>query len=198
MSEWLYQVTGKAWLALLFGIGILGWAGYAQWKASADTHGTAVEDLVVRSGSITGGSEVTETSKRRRGGTTTRRYFVLDAKLASGSTEKWRVDNAVGRSKLEPLIDEAIEVRLDPSDNNMVYEIKHKGRTVVSLADVQKIMESKDKVAATMATDKVTLVLGLIALLLGIVGLVIRQRLNKGLAAAQAAAVPTPAIGEKT
>ncbi|CAN7570003.1 hypothetical protein LJR084_004209 [Variovorax sp. LjRoot84] len=198
MSEWLYQVTGKAWLALLFGIGILGWAGYAQWKASADTHGTAVEDLVVRSGSITGGSEVTETSKRRRGGTTTRRYFVLDAKLANGSTEKWRVDNAVGRSKLEPLIDEAIEVRLDPSDNNMVYEIKHKGRTVVSLADVQKIMESKDKVAATMATDKVTLVLGLIALLLGIVGLVIRQRLNKGLAAAQAAAVPTPAIGEKT
>ena len=198
MSEWLYQVTGKAWLALLFGIGILGWAGYAQWKASADTHGTAVEDLVVRSGSITGGSEVTETSKRRRGGTTTRRYFVLDAKLASGSTEKWRVDNAVGRSKLEPLIDEAIEVGLDPSDNNMVYEIKHKGRTVVSLADVQKIMESKDKVAATMATDKVTLVLGLIALLLGIVGLVIRQRLNKGLAAAQAAAVPTPAIGEKT
>ncbi|CAN7555585.1 hypothetical protein LJR290_003917 [Variovorax sp. LjRoot290] len=198
MSEWLYQVTGKAWLALLFGIGILGWAGYAQWKASADTHGTAVEDLVVRSGSITGGSEVTETSKRRRGGTTTRRYFVLDAKLANGGTEKWRVDNAVGRSKLEPLIDEAIEVRLDPSDNNMVYEIKHKGRTVVSLADVQKIMESKDKVAATMASDKVTLVLGLIALLLGIVGLVIRQRLNKGLAAAQAAAVPTPAIGEKT
>ncbi|CAN7567014.1 hypothetical protein LJR130_004074 [Variovorax sp. LjRoot130] len=198
MSEWLYQVTGKAWLALLFGIGILGWAGYAQWKASADTHGTAVEDLVVRSGSITGGSEVTETSKRRRGGTTTRRYFVLDAKLANGGTEKWRVDNAVGRSKLEPLIDEAIEVGLDPSDNNMVYEIKHKGRTVVSLADVQKIMESKDKVAATMASDKVTLVLGLIALLLGIVGLVIRQRLNKGLAAAQAAAVPTPAIGEKT
>jgi hypothetical protein len=198
MSEWLYQVTGKAWLALLFGIGILAWAGYAQWKASGDTHGAMVEDLIVRSGSVTGGSEVTETSKRRRGSTTTRRYFVLDAKLADGSTEKWRVDNAVGRSKLEPLIDEAIEVRLDPSDDNMVYEIKHKGRTVVALADVQKIMETKDKVSATLATDKVTLVIGLVALLLGIVGLVIRQRLNKGFAAAEAAAVPTPVIGEKT
>lgn len=198
MSEWLYQVTGKAWLALLFGIGILGWAGYAQWKASADTHGAAVEDLVVRSGMVTGGSEVIETSKRRRGGSTTRRYFVLDAKLANGSTEKWRVDNAVDRSKLEPLIDAAVEVRLDPSDDNTVYEIKHKGRTVVALADVQKIMETKDKVSATLATDKMTLVFGLVALLLGIVGLVIRQRLNKGLAAAQAAAVPTPVIGEKT
>lgn len=198
MSEWLYQVTGKAWLALLFGIGILGWAGYAHWKASADTHGAAVEELVVRSGTVTGGSEVTETSKRRRGGSTTRRYFVLDAKLANGSTEKWRVDNSVGRSKLEPLIDEAVEVRLDPSDDNTVYEIKHKGRTVVALADVQKIMESKDKVAATLATDKVTLLFGLVALLLGIVGLVIRQRLNKGLAAAEAAVVPTPVIGEKT
>lgn len=198
MSEWLYQVTGKAWLALLFGIGILGWAGYAQWKASADTHGAAVEDLVVRSGMVTGGSEVIETSKRRRGGSTTRRYFVLDAKLANGGTEKWRVDNAVGRSKLEPLIDEAVEVRLDPSDDNTVYEIKHKDRTVVALADVQKIMETKDKVSATLATDKMTLVFGLVALLLGIVGLVIRQRLNKGVAAAQAAAVPAPVIGEKT
>lgn len=27
MRDWLYQVTGKAWLALLVGIGILGWAG---------------------------------------------------------------------------------------------------------------------------------------------------------------------------
>ncbi|MEJ1169824.1 hypothetical protein [Variovorax sp. CCNWLW235] len=197
MRDWFYQLTGKAWIALLFGIGILGWAGYAQFKAGAETHGTAVEDLVAKSGTIVSGSEITETTKRRRGGTTTRHYFVLDAKLADGSTEKWRVDHAIGRSKVEPLIDEAIEVRIDPSDNNLVYEAKLKGRPVVALADVQKIMENKDKVAASMATDKITLIVGAIALLLGIGGLFVRRRMASGHAAEQAATVQTPVIGEK-
>lgn len=193
MRDWLYQVTGKAWLALLVGIGILGWAGYAQFKAGADTHGTAVEDLVAKSGTIVSGSEITETTKRRRGGSTTRHYFVLDAKLADGSTEKWRVDYAIGRSKLEPLIDEAVDVRIDPSDNNLVYEVKLKGKPVVALADVQQIMESKDKAAASNATEKGTLILGTVALLLGIGGLFLRRRLGNS----QAAAVQTPVIGEK-
>lgn len=187
MRDWLYQVTGKAWIALLFGIGILGWAGYAQFKASSDTHGTAVEDLVAKSGTIVSGSEITETTKRRRGGSTTRHYFVLDAKVADGSTEKWRVDYAVGRQKLEPLIDEAVEVRVDPSDHNLVYEVKLKGQPVVSLADVQKIMENKDKAAASSATDKGTLIVGVVALLLGIGGLVLRRRLREGAVAEEAA-----------
>lgn len=197
MRDWFYQLTGKAWIALVFGIGILGWAGYAQFKASSDTHGTAVEDLVAKSGTIVSGSEVTETTKRRRGGSTTRRYFVLDAKLADGSTEKWRVDYAVGRSKLEPLIDEAVEVRVDPSDNNLVYEVKLKGKPVVSLADVQKIMEVKDKAAASSATDKGTLIVGAIALLLGIGGLFARRKIRDSYLAEQAGTVQTPAIGEK-
>ncbi|QGW82973.1 hypothetical protein [Variovorax paradoxus] len=197
MRDWFYQLTGKAWIALLFGVGILGWAAYAQFKAGADTHGTAVEDLVAKSGTIVSGSEITETTKRRRGGTTTRHYFVLDAKLADGSTEKWRVDHAIGRSKVEPLIDEAIEVRIDPSDNNLVYEAKLKGQPVVALADVQKIMENKDKVAASMATDKTTLIVGAVALLLGIGGLFARRRMASGHAAEQAAVVQTPTIGEK-
>jgi hypothetical protein len=197
MRDWFYQLTGKAWIALLFGIGILGWAAYAQFKAGADTHGTAVEDLVAKSGTIVSGSEITETTKRRRGGTTTRHYFVLDAKLADGSTEKWRVDYAIGRRKLEPLIDEAVDVRVDPSDNNLVYEVKLKGQPVVALADVQKIMENKDKVAASLATDKSTLIVGAIALLLGIGGLFIRRRIASGYATAQAATLQTPTIGEK-
>lgn len=197
MREWFYQLTGKAWIALVFGIGILGWAGYAQFKAGSDTHGAAVEDLVAKSGTVVGGSEVTETTKRRRGGSSTRRYFVLDAKLADGSTEKWRVDYAVGRSKLEPLIDEAVDVRVDPSDNNLVYEVKLKGKPVVSLADVQKIMEVKDKAAASSATDKGTLIVGAIALLLGIGGLFARRKIRNGYIAEHAAAVQTPAIGEK-
>jgi len=197
MRDWFYQLTGKAWIAMLFGIGILGWAAYAQFKAGADTHGTAVEDLVAKSGTIVSGSEITETTKRRRGGSTTRHYFVLDAKLADGSVEKWRVDYAIGRSKLEPLIDEAVEVRVDPSDNNLVYEAKLKGQPVVALADVQKIMENKDKVAASLATDKSTLIVGALALLLGIGGLFVRRRIASGHAAEQAAAVQTPVIGEK-
>jgi hypothetical protein len=197
MRDWFYQLTGKAWIALLFGIGILGWAAYAQFKAGADTHGTAVEDLVAKSGTIVSGSEITETTKRRRGGTTTPHNFVLDAKLADGSTEKWRVDYAIGRRKLEPLIDEAVDVRVDPSDNNLVYEVKLKGQPVVALADVQKIMENKDKVAASLATDKSTLIVGAIALLLGIGGLFIRRRIASGYATAQAATLQTPTIGEK-
>jgi hypothetical protein len=197
MRDWFYQLTGKAWIALLFGIGILGWAAYAQFKAGADTHGTAAQDLVAKSGTIVSGSEITETTKRRRGGSTTRHYFVLDAKLADGSTEKWRVDYAIGRRKLEPLIDEAVDVRVDPSDNNLVYEVKLKGQPVVALADVQKIMEDKDKVAASLATDKSTLIVGAIALLLGIGGLFIRRRIASGYAAAQAATVQTPTISEK-
>jgi len=107
------------------------------------------------------------------------------------------VDYAVGRSKLEPLIDEAVDVRVDPSDNNLVYEVKLKGQPVVSLADVQKIMENKDKAAASSATDKGTLIVGAVALLLGIGGLFLRRRIASGHAAEQAAAVQTPVIGEK-
>jgi hypothetical protein len=197
MRDWIYQLTGKAWLALVVGIGILGWAGYAQFKANADTHGTAVEDLVAKSGTIVSGSEITETTKRRRGGSTTRHYFVLDAKVADGSTEKWRVDYAVGRKKLEPLIDEAVEVRLDPSDNNLVYEVKLKGQSVVTLAEVQQIMAVKDKVAASSATDKGTLIVGIVALLLGIGGLFLRRRIAAGHASEQAGVIQTPVIGEK-
>lgn len=197
MKDLLYQVTGKAWIALLFGIVILGVAGYAQFKASADVHGAAVEDLVTKTGTIVSGTEITETSRRRRGGSTTRRYFVLDAKLANGNTEKWRVDYAIGREKIEPLIDETVAVRVDPSDNDLVYEVKRNGQTVIALADMQKIMESKDKAAASNATDKGTLIVGSLALLFGIIGLFIRRRLASGYAKEQAAAVKTPTIGGK-
>jgi hypothetical protein len=58
-------------------------------------------------------------------------------------------------------------------------------------------MENKDKVAASLATDKSTLIVGTIALLLGIGGLFIRRRIASGDAAMQAATVQTPTIGEK-
>jgi hypothetical protein len=196
VKDWIYQMTGKAWLALVFGIAILGWAGYTQFKAASDTHGAAVADLVAKKGTVTGGAEVTETSKRRRGGRHTNHYFELDAKLADGSTEKWRVEYAVGRQKLESLIDEAVEVRVDPADKNLVYEVKLHGQTIVSLDEIQKLMENKDKAAAAKATDKMTLLVGAVALLLGIGGLLLRRFLRTG-RDADLGMVPTPAIGEK-
>jgi hypothetical protein len=62
---------------------------------------------------------------------------------------------------------------------------------------VQKIMETKDKAAASSATDKGTLIVGALALLLGIGGLLVRRKIASGYAAEQAAAVQTPVIGEK-
>jgi hypothetical protein len=197
MRDSLYELTGKAWIALLVGIAILGWSAYAQFKAGADTHGTADQDLVAKSGTVVSGTEVTQTTKRRRGGSATHRYFVLDARLADGSTEKWRVDHAVGRDKLESLIDEAVDVRVDPSDDNMVYEVRHQGLPVVSLDEVRKIMESKDKAAASIATNDATLVVGIGGLLLGVGGLFLRRRIAGRMAAERAAAVQTPVIGEK-
>lgn len=196
MKDWIYEITGKAWLALVFGIAILGWAGYTQFKAASDTHGAAVDALVSKKGTITGGVEVTETTKRRRGGSYTSHYFELDAKIANGSMEKWRVDRAVGRNKIESLIDETVEVRVDTSDKNMVYEARLNGQPVVSLNEVQKIMENKDKAAAARATDKATLVVGSLALLLGIFGLILRHLIGNN-RAAKAALVPPPVIGEK-
>jgi len=58
-------------------------------------------------------------------------------------------------------------------------------------------MEVKDKAAASSATDKGTLIVGALALLLGIGGLLIRRKIRDGYLAEQAAAVQTPAIGEK-
>lgn len=197
MKDWIYQATGKAWMALLIGIGMLGWAGYAQFKANADTHGAAVEALVSKSGTIMGGTEVTETNKRRRGGSRTHRYFELEAKVGNGGTEKWRVDYAVERRKLEGLIDETVEVRVDPSESNLVYEIKHQGATVVSLQDMQKIMADHDRAAASAATSRSSLIVGAGALLLGIVGLFLRRRIGRADDEAAQAPVQTPAIGEK-
>lgn len=196
MKDWFYEITGKAWLALVFGIAILGWGGYTHFKASSDTHGAAVADLVAKKGIISGGAEVTETTKRRRGGSYTSHYFVLDAKMADGNTEKWRVDYAVGRAKLESLIDEAVEVRVDASDKNMVYEVKLNGQPVVSLNEVQKIMENNDKAAAARATDRTTLGVGALALMLGIAGLIVRRMIGTK-RAAEVALAPTPVIGEK-
>lgn len=65
--------------------------------------------------------------------------------------------------------------------------MKLKGQPVVSLADVQKIMENKDKAAASSATDKGTLIVGAVALLLGIGGLVLRRKLREGAVAEEAA-----------
>lgn len=177
MRNFLMQVTSKAWIALLFGFLILGVAVYTQLRANADVHGASVESLVARTGKIIGANEVTQTNNRRRGGSSTRKYYIMDAKLEDDSIEKWMIDYSIDLDKVESLVNKAVSVRIDPSNSNLVYEAVLNGQVIIPLADVQKIMERKDRVAASNSSNKGTLIVGSLALAFGIVGLIVRRRL---------------------
>jgi hypothetical protein len=90
-------------------LGVLGFAGYTQFKASSGTAYAAVEHLSNVSGKVVKASEVTVTSKRRRGrgrGRTSDRYYEIEVKPDAGDAQTLRMNLSVGAKKVETILDE--------------------------------------------------------------------------------------------
>ena len=58
-------MTGKAWIACLLGVAILGFAGYSLYMADGDHAVVARDKLAKVSGKVESAAEVTVTATRR-------------------------------------------------------------------------------------------------------------------------------------
>lgn len=175
----LLWITGYAWLGLIAGIGILGYAGYTQFKASSGTAYTAADQLSSLSGKVVKATEVTVTSKSRKGRTRgTERYYEIEVKPDVGDAQKLRVNLNVGPKKVEAILDEKIAAKFDPDGDNLAYEIKMGSNTVLSYDETKATMQASSDVQAKSMGGAGTWGLGVLLLLVGIGGMVLKSKLS--------------------
>lgn len=180
----LMWVLGYAWLLLLGGLGLVGMAVYTGYSAGHGGGMPDAADLATASGTIVAGREMTVERKRRRGGKTTTHYFELDLKPdGGGELIKLRAAHELGRTKLEPAMDEAVKATYDPNDDNLVFELSGAKGSFITKADMAKLLQAKaDREAASFATGG-NVATGLVLAALGFLGTRWRRKLR-----AQAAA----------
>lgn len=184
----LLWVTGYGWLALLAGLGLLGYAGYAQYKASGDHAYVAREKLQSISGKVETASEVTVTSKRRRGGSrVSDRYYEIAVKPTAGSeAQKLRIALSVGRSKVQDIIDEQITALYDPDDNNIAYDIQMGSQPVLDYETTKGRLLAQAESSARFTSGWANLAGSFLLAVVGAIAMALNRRLRRSAAAAAA------------
>lgn len=177
--KFILWVLSYAWLALVVGLGLLGFAGYSSYKAD---HGAGIppkNELVATKGHVSDAQEVTVERKRRRGGKTTERFFELTVKPeAAGEVVKLRVDYSFGADRLAPVVDETISALYDSNDHNLVYELlSGDGSPVLSFDDMSQLMHAKAEAEKANMTSAGMLGFAAILAVLGGLGVAWRRKL---------------------
>jgi hypothetical protein len=183
----LLQILGYAWIALLAGIGIVGYGIYAQVKAASGSAYVAQDQLAKLSGKVTEASEVTVTSKRRRGGSrVSDKYYEINVKPDAGEAQKLRIHLGWGQKKVEDIIDEKIDATFDSNDSNIVYTIASQGKSLMTYEETKtRLQANADAQASSWSWGSMGL--GVLLAAVGAAGMFLRRRLEAGLEPAPAA-----------
>ena len=181
IKRFIHWTLGYSIAILLLGVGLLGMAAYSSYKASVGGKIPPEPELIVQSGKVTEGREITvERRRRRSGGKTTRKYYELDLQPANGEPIKLRVDFTVPRHVLEQVIDEDVTVKYDKSDNNTTYVIQYNGEDLVSYAEMAEISQLEADADKASFTSSGSLGAAIAMILLGGGGLFLRRKLEAG------------------
>ncbi len=181
IKRFIHWVLGYATIILLLGLGLLGMAAYSTYKASVGGKIPPEAELVVQSGKVVEGREITVERRRRRSSTkTTKKYYELDLKPADGEMVKLRVDFTVPRQVLEQVIDENVTVKYDKSDDNTTYVIQYEGADLVSYAKMAEISQSEADAEKASFTSSGALGAAIAMVLLGGGGLFLRRKMEAG------------------
>lgn len=175
----VHWLLGYSVYILLLGLGLFGMAAYTSYKASVGGKIPPETDLVVQSGKVLEGREMTVESRRRRSGRkTTKKYYELDLKPANGEVLKLRVDFAVPRSVLEQVLDEDVTVKYDRSDNNTAYVIRFEDQDLVSYAEMAAISQSEADARKELFASSGAMGAAAAMVLAGAGGIVLRRKMQ--------------------
>jgi hypothetical protein len=178
----LISGMGYGWIALLAGIGILGYAGYAQIKSSGENAFAQREGLQVIQGKVVDASEVTVTSKGRRGGgRVSDRYYELDVKPQTGESQKIRIALSVKKDAVSDLLNDNIEARFDKDNDNITYEIKAKGKDVLAYETTKQRLLAQAKADADSTSSASWLLSGVLLAALGALMMFFKGKLIAGI-----------------
>ena len=181
IKRFIHWTLGYSIAILLLGVGLLGMAAYSSYKASVGGKIPPETELIVQSGKVTEGREITVERRRHRSGSkTTRKYYELDLQPTNGEPIKLRVDFTVPRHVLEQVIDEDVTVKYDKNDDNTTYVIQSDGKDLVSYAKMAEISQLEADAEKASFTSSGSLAAAIIMILLGGGGLFLRRKLAAG------------------
>lgn len=181
IKRFIHWTLGYSIAILLLGVGLLGMAAYSSYKASVGGKIPPETELIVQSGKVTEGREITVERRRRRSGSkTTRKYYELDLQPTNGEPIKLRVDFTVPRHVLEQVIDEDVTVKYDKNDDNTTYVIQSDGKDLVSYAKMAEISQLEADAEKASFTSSGSLGAAIVMILLGGGGLFLRRKLVTG------------------
>lgn len=185
-SEFLIKISRYSFLAILFGLFMLGTAGYSYFNAARGGSGANIparDALQTVDATLKGIEQRTTTVTGRRGRTVqTDMYWAITVQLASGERQAWRLDYAFGPMDIRPLVGQTVHAELDP-ENLKVYDLSSGEDHPVRYDDVAESarLRAQERADAAKAEAFKTenLLIGIIALLLGVAGVVIPSKLAR-------------------
>lgn len=181
IKRFIHWLLGYATIILLLGLGLLGMAAYTTYKASVGGKIPPEAELVVQSGKVVEGREVTVERRRRRSARkTTKKYYELDLKPADGDMVQLRVDFTVPRNVLEQIIDENVTVKYDTSDDNTIYVIQQDGADLVSYATMAEISQREADADKASFASLGAMGSAVVMVLVGVGGIFLRRKLEAG------------------
>jgi hypothetical protein len=181
IREILLSILGYAWVALLGGIGIVGFGAYSHFKAASGTAYVAQDQLTKLSGKVTEAAEITVESKRRRGGSrVSDKYYEISVKPDAGEMQKLRIHLTWGQKKVEDIIDEKIDAAYDSNDNNIVYSIASKGQELMSYEQSKARLQASAEAQAKSFGGGLILGGGVLLAVIGAAGMFLRRRVEAG------------------
>lgn len=181
LKKLLINLFALSYIILLAGLGLIGMHFFSNHQAANGGGIPAQTELQTVQGKVLEGRDVTLETKRRRGVDKVERFYEFDVKPESGATVKLRVNHDIESTRLEPIIQETITAQYDSSDNNITYNIVMNQQPVLTYQEMaEKAQATADKQAAFFG-DGAMLQAGIWWIVLGAIGLFIRNRLQRSL-----------------
>lgn len=179
MKNILIKFFAISYLFIVAGIGLVGSHFYFNHKAEHGGGIPAETALSMIEGKVTEGRDVTLETKRRAGLNSTEKFYELDVKPTTGNVVKLRLDHSLNKQHLEQVLNETIIAKYDKSDENMTYDIKMNGQAIVTYQDMAKMAQDKADKQAGFFGDGIMLKTGFSWLIMGAIGLFLRQLLKR-------------------
>ncbi|WLF83259.1 hypothetical protein [Moraxella sp. ZY210820] len=179
MKNILIKFFAISYLFVVAGLGLITSHFYFNHKAENGGGIPAETELTIVEGKVTEGRDVTLETRRRAGLNSKEQFYELDIKQKTGDVVKLRLDHSLNKEHLGQVLQENIVAKYDKSDENMTYDIQMKGQSIITYQDMAKMAQDKANKQAGFFSDGVMLKTGFSWLIMGAIGLFLRQLLKR-------------------
>lgn len=175
----LKAIAGISYLFLFMGIAVLASALFFANKAQTGGGVPERSSLQTLTGEVVQAREVTLETKRRRGPDSKEVFYELDFKDTSGQITQLRVEKTVPREQVEAMLQGELTVQFDASDNNLTYDVKRGGATLLDYDEVARAAQEQANKQAAFFSGPEMYKAAAWWIGLGVAGLFLRRKLGK-------------------